>query len=44
MIQEYQIDSVNNRVKIQCNFTDEKLYVNIDSQKMQRVILEYLFK
>lgn len=39
VIQEYQIDSVNNQVKIQCNFTDDKLYVNIDSQKMQRVIL-----
>lgn len=42
VIQEYQIDSANNQVKIECNFTEDKLYVNIDSQKMQRVIFNII--
>ncbi len=39
VIREYQIDSVSNKVKIQCDFTEKKLPVRIDDQKLHRVIL-----
>lgn len=42
VIQEYQIDSAKNKVEIRCDFTEDKLYVNIDGQKMQRVILNII--